>query len=127
MQIYEALVKLYPNPPCPLDHSNAFQLLCSVILSAQARLSLPLYCAQMLSTCHSCAASDPIRLESLFPQQSTDRKVNEIVPPLYAIAPDAQAMAALDVSAPGSSWLHVHQHTAMASVKTSQQLWIRCL
>ena len=66
------------------------------------------------------AAWDTIHFESSFPCQSTDRKVNEIVPPLYAIAPDAKAMADLDVSAPGPSCLHVQQQTAMASVKTSR-------
>jgi len=63
-QIYAELMQLYKDPPCPLDHQNHFQLLTSVILSAQ----------------------------------STDKKVNEITPPLYEIAPDANAMAQLEVS-----------------------------
>ena len=29
------LGRLYPNPPIPLDHADKFQLLCSVLLSAQ--------------------------------------------------------------------------------------------
>lgn len=37
VQIYNYLMDLYPDPPCPLDHANAFQLLTSVILSAQVR------------------------------------------------------------------------------------------
>ena len=35
LQIYEQLMAQYVDPPCPLDHANSFQLLCSVILSAQ--------------------------------------------------------------------------------------------
>lgn len=33
--ILERLTELYPNPPIPLDHSNAFTLLVAVLLSAQ--------------------------------------------------------------------------------------------
>ena len=34
-QLYEQLNQLYIDPPCPLDYSTPFQLLVSVILSAQ--------------------------------------------------------------------------------------------
>ena len=34
--ILEELDKLYPNPPIPLNHSNAFTLLVAVVLSAQS-------------------------------------------------------------------------------------------
>jgi hypothetical protein len=34
-QIFAQLMELYQDPPCPLDHQNNFQLLTSVILSAQ--------------------------------------------------------------------------------------------
>ncbi len=61
--ISEHLKKLYPNPPIPLDHNSAFQLLCAVVLSAQ----------------------------------TTDKKVNEVTPELFRLAPDAAAMAQLDV------------------------------
>lgn len=57
------LMKLYPNPPIPLDHSTDFQLLCAVVLSAQ----------------------------------TTDKKVNEVTPELFTLAPNAAAMALLDV------------------------------
>ena len=43
----------------------------------------------MLATAHQ---------EKRFSVQSTDKKVNETVPPLYKIAPDAATMALLDVS-----------------------------
>jgi len=36
-QIYAELMELYRDPPCPLDHQNHFQLLTSVILSAQVQ------------------------------------------------------------------------------------------
>ena len=38
VQIYDQLDKLYDDPPCPLNHENPFQLLCSVILSSQVSL-----------------------------------------------------------------------------------------
>jgi hypothetical protein len=34
-----------------------------------------------------------------FPHQTTDKKVNEVTPELFAMAPDAAAMAAADVAA----------------------------
>ena len=34
--ILKVLKKLYPSPPIPLDHSNAFTLLVAVVLSAQS-------------------------------------------------------------------------------------------
>lgn len=89
MQIYAHLMDLYRDPPCPLDHANSFQLLCSVILSAQA--SQPMrsqaVSALIMRPAKSCRAR----------MQSTDKKVNEIVPPLYALAPDAASMAKLEV------------------------------
>lgn len=33
--VHKRLKQLYPNPPIPLDHSNAFTLLIAVLLSAQ--------------------------------------------------------------------------------------------
>jgi hypothetical protein len=35
-KIYEKLMELYEDPPCPLDHENDFQLLVAIILSAQS-------------------------------------------------------------------------------------------
>ena len=61
--IIEILEKLYPNPPIPLNHSDAFTLLISVLLSAQ----------------------------------STDKKVNEITPDLFATANNPFEMAKLEV------------------------------
>lgn len=55
------LDELYPGPPIPLEHRDAFTLLVAVMLSAQ----------------------------------STDKKVNEITPALFAEAPTPAAMAAL--------------------------------
>ena len=35
LQIFLELMEMYEDPPCPLNFDNPFQLLCSVILSAQ--------------------------------------------------------------------------------------------
>lgn len=59
--IINELEKLYPNPPIPLNHSDEFSLLISVLLSAQ----------------------------------TTDKKVNEVTPELFKIAPNAFKMAEL--------------------------------
>lgn len=59
----EELENLYPNPPIPLHHSDAFTLLIAVLLSAQ----------------------------------STDKKVNEITPDLFARASNAKAMSRLEI------------------------------
>lgn len=61
--VIDELEKLYPNPPIPLDHTDEFTLLISVLLSAQ----------------------------------TTDKKVNEVTPELYAKANNAKAMAHLEV------------------------------
>jgi endonuclease-3 len=55
------LDELYPEPPIPLGHDDAFTLLVAVLLSAQ----------------------------------TTDKKVNEVTPALFAAAPTPAAMAAL--------------------------------
>jgi endonuclease III len=57
------LAELYPETPVPLDHSDPFTLLISVLLSAQ----------------------------------TTDKKVNEVTPALFAAAGTPEAMAALEV------------------------------
>jgi endonuclease-3 len=62
-RIVEILEGLYPETPIPLDHTDAFTLLVSVVLSAQ----------------------------------TTDKKVNEITPALFAAAGDPARMAALEV------------------------------
>lgn len=62
-RILDILERLYPEPPIPLDHRDAFQLLVAVVLSAQ----------------------------------TTDKKVNQVTPGLFAVAPDPAAMAALPV------------------------------
>ena len=61
--IVEQLQKLYPVIPIPLDHSNPFELLVAVLMSAQ----------------------------------TTDLKVNEVTPALFAKANSAKAMTALEV------------------------------
>ncbi|MGA7758812.1 MAG: endonuclease III [Ilumatobacteraceae bacterium] len=53
---------LYPDPPMPLDHTDAYTLLVAVALSAQ----------------------------------TTDKKVNQITPGLFAVADTPEKMAALD-------------------------------
>lgn len=63
--IADRLAEMYPDPPIPLDHHDAFSLLVAVLLSAQC----------------------------------TDKRVNEVTPLLFAQAPDAAAMAAMDVAA----------------------------
>ncbi len=62
-RIGEILDGLYPEPPIPLDHADAFTLLVSVMLSAQ----------------------------------TTDKKVNEVTPALFKVAPNPKKMAALPV------------------------------
>lgn len=61
--IMDELDKLYPNPPIPLHHRDAFTLLIAVLLSAQ----------------------------------TTDKKVNEVTPELFARASNARAMSLLEV------------------------------
>ncbi len=61
--VIDELEKLYPVPPIPLDHQDAFTLLIAVLLSAQ----------------------------------TTDKKVNEVTPELFAKAANAKAMALLEV------------------------------
>lgn len=62
-RIAQILDELYPTVPIPLDHSDAFTLLCAVLLSAQ----------------------------------TTDKKVNEVTPALFALAPTPERMAATPV------------------------------
>lgn len=59
--ILRRLGELYPDPPIPLVHTDAFTLLVAVVLSAQC----------------------------------TDKKVNEVTPRLFSLAPDPQAMVNL--------------------------------
>jgi endonuclease-3 len=59
--IGEILDHLYPDPPVPLDHFNAYTLLVAVMLSAQ----------------------------------TTDKKVNQVTPHLFAVADTPGKMAAL--------------------------------
>lgn len=61
--VVNELEKLYPAPPIPLDHQDAYTLLIAVLLSAQ----------------------------------TTDKKVNEVTPELFARAVNAKAMASLEV------------------------------
>lgn len=62
-RIVEMLEELYPETPVPLDHSNHFELLVAVLMSAQ----------------------------------TTDLKVNEVTPALFAKANTPQTMAELPV------------------------------
>lgn len=61
--VIDELENLYPVPPIPLDHQDAFTLLIAVLLSAQ----------------------------------TTDKKVNEVTPELFAKAANAKAMSLLEV------------------------------
>lgn len=61
--VVDELEKLYPAPPIPLDHQDAYTLLIAVLLSAQ----------------------------------TTDKKVNEVTPELFARAVNPKAMAGLEV------------------------------
>jgi endonuclease III len=63
-RIAAILDQLYPQPPIPLVHGDAFQLLVAVVLSAQC----------------------------------TDARVNLVTPALFARAPDAAAMADMEVA-----------------------------
>lgn len=62
-RIVEMLEELYPETPVPLDHTNHFELLVAVLMSAQ----------------------------------TTDLKVNEVTPALFAKANTPQTMAELPV------------------------------
>ena len=62
-RIRATLERLYPDPPPPLDHRDAFELLVAVALSAQ----------------------------------TTDKRVNLVTPALFARAPDAKALARMEV------------------------------
>ena len=64
VRIAQQLEELYPVIPIPLDHTNSFELLVAVLMSAQ----------------------------------TTDLKVNEVTPALFAKANCAKAMANLDVN-----------------------------
>ncbi|MCC2591169.1 endonuclease III [Chryseobacterium sp. MFBS3-17] len=63
LAVMEALEKLYPATPIPLDHRDPFTLLVAVALSAQ----------------------------------TTDKKVNQVTPDLFAVAGTPQRMAKLEV------------------------------
>jgi len=62
-RIVEMLEELYPETPVPLDHTNHFELLVAVLMSAQ----------------------------------TTDLKVNQVTPALFAKANTPQTMAELPV------------------------------
>lgn len=62
-RIRATLERLYPDPPSPLDHRDAYELLVAVALSAQ----------------------------------TTDKRVNMVTPALFQRAPDAKALARMDV------------------------------
>lgn len=62
-RIRATLERLYPDPPPPLDHRDAYELLVAVALSAQ----------------------------------TTDKRVNLVTPALFARAPDAKALARMEV------------------------------
>lgn len=64
-RIVAILEELYPSPPIPLDHDDAFTLLVAVMLSAQ----------------------------------TTDKKVNEVTPALFALGRTPKALAAQPVEA----------------------------
>ena len=112
---------LYPDMPCPLDSSSNFQLLIAVILSSQvlagscalARFSKCVCacccrchdvltgscsvfacrsCAEGRSWCQALACHVSKRCV-----QTTDKKVNQVTPSLFALAPDAPALAQADV------------------------------
>lgn len=61
--VMSELENLYPQPPIPLDHTDAFTMLIAVLLSAQ----------------------------------TTDKKVNEVTPDLFARANNPKAMSLLEV------------------------------
>ena len=62
-RILQILEELYPEPPIPLTHRDAFTLTVAVVLSAQ----------------------------------TTDKKVNEVTPELFAVADTPQKMAEMHV------------------------------
>lgn len=87
-QLYSQLNELYKDPPCPLNYDSPFQLLVAVILSAQVPSADDCLVVRHMVTggLNMCTGS-----------QSTDKKVNEITPALFQMAPDASAVAALEV------------------------------
>jgi endonuclease-3 len=86
-RIAALLQELYPPPLAPpLTHRNHFELLCAVVLSAQARAARARTTIMLRLTRMRAPRA-----------QSTDKKVNEITPALFAAAPTPAAMAALPV------------------------------
>lgn len=77
--VLEELQRAYPNPGCPLQHTDAFTLLVAVMLSAQC----------------------------------TDARVNLVTPALFAAAPTAQALAAMD-------WQQVHPYIATCGLAATK-------
>lgn len=51
-RIYDQLLELFVDPPCPLDHNTSFQLLVSVILSAQVQMFYSNQHLRVLIACH---------------------------------------------------------------------------
>ncbi len=116
-RLYDQLNQLYKDPPCPLIYQTPFQLLVAVILSAQVpgKTDILIFLWQQYSlqhvlfascvsmpilfcSCHDQHLSD---CSSTFGMQTTDKKVNEVTPPLFELAPDAARLANMEVSAQG--------------------------
>ena len=96
LRISGQLNELYVGKqPCPLRYETVFQLVTAVVLSSQ----VPCYmlCMPDPRTQH------PAKYLRLVMAQTTDRKVNEVTPALWRLAPSPAAMAALEVGTAVSS------------------------
>ena len=120
-RVYNQLNQLYKDPPCPLIYQTPFQLLVAVILSAQVpgktdivvfawhqqslhgisslQHVLSASCVTILMSSCSFRDSHVSNCSSSFDMQTTDKKVNEVTPALFELAPDAARMANMEVSA----------------------------
>lgn len=76
------LDSLYPSPPIPLDHASPFQLLVSVMLSAQT----------------TDVKVNQVSHHRFLLQSAQTTDANQVTPALFAAAPDARAMASMSVT-----------------------------
>lgn len=91
-RITKVLDTLYPEPPCPLNHRDAFTLLCAVVLRHDPHAHLPqLYPMTSLSNTTIISRSLPS-----LSAQTTDGKVNDVTKELFTIAPSPRQLAALE-------------------------------
>lgn len=105
-RIAAQLQTLYPDPPIPLSHTSSFQLLVAVMLSAQTTDKKVNASAGRQAHCQPPSSLNTHTNLPFSPSAShllllllPPTQVNEVTPQLFALAPDAAAMAAQEVAA----------------------------